>query len=87
MCIDPFFEGRLRDSFYRTGHFLPISRGGGYKVCCQCSGSQVGEGSYGFYNFVCGLLVNFSDLIMAPLPLAVSDDPRLEFFSFNFPRE
>lgn len=51
----------------------------------------MGEGSYGFYNFVCGLLVNFSDLIMASLPLAVSDDwrklPRLEFSSFNFPRE
>ena len=45
------------------------------------------EGGNGFYNFVCGLLVNFSILIMAPLPLAVSDDSRLEFFRFNVPRE
>lgn len=36
-----------------------------------------GGGGYGFYNFVCGLVVNFSILIMAPLPLAVSDDSRL----------
>lgn len=45
------------------------------------------EAGNGLYNSVCGLVVNLSILIVVPLPLAVSDDPRLEFFRFNFPRE
>lgn len=75
------------DYLFWVDYFLPVSCLGGYKVSCQCSGRQMGEGSSGYYHFIYELLVNFSVLIMVPLPLAVSDDPRLEFFRFNFPRQ
>lgn len=36
-----------KDYFFEADHFLPVSCPGGYNVDCQCSESQIGEGSYG----------------------------------------
>lgn len=47
MCIDPFFEGPLRDSFYRAGHFqfLVVEA---IKFAANVLGVKWGRGVMGF---------------------------------------
>lgn len=69
-----------KDFFFCAGLFPPISCLGGYKLAANVMGVKWGKGVLGL-PFICGLLVTFFVLIMAPLSLEY-----LMTLRFNFPR-